>query len=240
VVIDTGPEFRLQAVAAGLTGLDAILLTHSHADHLHGLDDVRPLSRDKPIPVYGNDQTISELEERFSYIFHPAQIGGGIPQIECCRIREPLRVGGLHFTPVPVRHGNLDILGWAIREVSVKDGGKNGARSGAKDDVNDEPGQALAVYLTDTSAIPDDSIPLVKNPGVLIIGALRMRPHPTHFNFDGALEAALRIGARRIYLTHICHDYTHEEISAYCGEFLKNHAGVSAAPAWDGLELEFR
>jgi phosphoribosyl 1,2-cyclic phosphate phosphodiesterase len=94
------------------------------------------------------------------------------------------------------------------------------------------------VYLTDTSAIPGASLPLIQNPGVLIIGALRRRPHPTHFNFDEALEAALRIGARRVYLTHICHDYTHEEISAYCGDFLKNRDNVSAGPAWDGLELE--
>ncbi|MDR0389638.1 MAG: MBL fold metallo-hydrolase, partial [Spirochaetaceae bacterium] len=111
VVIDTGPEFRLQALAANLTGLDAILLTHSHADHLHGLDDVRPFSRDRPIPVYGNAPTIRELKERFAYIFHPVQTGGGLPQIECYSAGAFVLVGGLRFTPVPVKHGNLDILG---------------------------------------------------------------------------------------------------------------------------------
>jgi phosphoribosyl 1,2-cyclic phosphate phosphodiesterase len=181
---------------------------------------VRPLSHDRPVPVYGNAPTISELKERFSYIFHPAQIGGGLPQIECHSVSGPVSAGGLRFTPVPVKHGNLDILGWAIAE--------------------DGTGPQ-AVYLTDTSAIPAAAFPLIKNPGVLIIGALRRRPHPTHFNFDQALEAALNMGARSIYLTHICHDYTHEEIISYCENFLKSRGAdpaIRAGPAWDGLKLE--
>jgi phosphoribosyl 1,2-cyclic phosphate phosphodiesterase len=144
----------------------------------------------------------------------------------------------LRFTPVPVKHGKLNILGWAIRETRAKN---SGPRGGVRGSEGKEPEQPLAVYLTDTSAIPADSLPLIQNPEVLIIGALRLRPHPTHFNFDQALEAALSIGARRVYLTHICHDLSHEEISVYCGNFLKSRgaeSNIQAGPAWDGLELE--
>ncbi|MDR3249375.1 MAG: MBL fold metallo-hydrolase [Treponema sp.] len=223
VVIDTGPEFRLQALRAGINRLDAVFLTHSHADHVHGLDDVRPLSRDKPLPVYGNQGTINDVLERFSYVFKETQQGGGKPQLLPQAVSAPVAIGGLTFSPIPVKHGALDILGWRLDEAP-----SNGTPSNTT-------AAASAVYLTDTSAIPDSSWPLIGRPKVLIIGGLRTRPHETHFTFSQALDAAAQAQAGQTYLTHICHDYGHQEIEAYCrGE--ENNTGP-AGPAYDGLEL---
>ncbi|MDR1030902.1 MAG: MBL fold metallo-hydrolase [Treponema sp.] len=227
VVIDTGPEFRLQALRAGITRLDAVFLTHPHADHVHGLDDLRPLCRDlnkKPIPVYGNRYTIEELRERFSYIFRHTQYGGGKPRINPRVIRKPVRVGALSFTPIPVKHGILDIVGWKIAELEE---GQTQERGGA-------------VYLTDTSMIPDTSLDLIHSPEVLIIGGLRVRPHETHFTFDEALQVALQIHSQRMYLTHICHEHSYRDINAYCHTFQVDQdcTGVSMGSAYDGLEVE--
>jgi phosphoribosyl 1,2-cyclic phosphate phosphodiesterase len=221
-VIDTGPEFRLQALRAGISRLDALFLTHPHADHIHGMDDVRPLSREKPLPVYGNGETIRELRERFSYVFRETQQGGGKPRLLPEEISGPVRIGGLTFTPVPVKHGSLDILGWKIEE----------AGSPGSDNAG-------ALYLTDTSAIPESSRPRIGKPGVLIIGGLRQRPHDTHFTFEQALDAAVDMGARHTWLTHICHDYPHQAIESYCQHYQeeKGLTGLTMAPAYDGLEI---
>jgi len=242
-LIDAGPEFRLQAVRAGITHLDAIFLTHSHADHIHGLDDVRPLSRDNPIPVYGNTETIREMEERFSYIWRETQCGGGKPKLTPIVANSEIRLGGLSFTPIPVKHGALDIYGWEIRENFPRD----------------NAGKSL-LYLTDTSAIPPASMKrLTRNQPprsyrIIIIGGLRIRPHETHFTFEEALKTALRIGAEEIYLTHICHEHSHVEIEEICQEFDKRRPKrtwqmenrqvstrlkeeIKIHPAWDGLEL---
>ncbi|MDR1899627.1 MAG: MBL fold metallo-hydrolase [Treponema sp.] len=222
VVIDTGPEFRLQAIRAGITRLDAVLLTHAHADHVHGLDDVRPLSVERPLPVYGNRETLREIRDRFAYVFRETQWGGGKPRIILMEASRPLSVGSLFFTPVPVKHGKLDILGWRIDE---QGGG--------------EPDRG-AVYLTDTSAIPPRSRPLIGSPEVLIINGLRTRSHATHFSFEEALGAAAELGSRRVFLTHICHDYRHEEINDYCRNFIDTRGlkNVSMEAAWDGMRLD--
>ena len=223
-VIDTGPEFRLQAIGAGIRRLDAIFLTHAHADHLHGLDDVRPLSKEKPVPVYGNRGAMEELRERFSYAFKITQRGGGKPQIIPVEAMAPVVIGKLRFSPVPVKHGALDILGWRIDENPGESGGN--PRGGV-------------VYLTDTSAIPEDASSLIGSPEILVIGGLRKRPHETHFNFEQALNAAMDMRARRTYLTHICHDFSHREINGYCRDFMEKRSlpEIEMAPAYDGLEL---
>lgn len=214
-VIDTGPEFRLQAVRAGIQRLDGVFLTHAHADHLHGLDDIRPLSRETPMPVYADANTMEELRERFSYIFKDTQLGGGKPRITPVVVTGPVSVGRLVFTPIPVKHGVLDILGWKITER-----------------------QTSAAYLTDVSRIPEMSLPLLYGLSAVIIGGLRAIPHETHFSFQQALDSAADLETQRIYLTHICHDHTHQEIEAICRRFqqARNFTGT-AAPAYDGLKL---
>jgi phosphoribosyl 1,2-cyclic phosphate phosphodiesterase len=223
VVIDTGPEFRLQALRAQITWLDAVLLTHSHADHLHGLDDVRPLCRERYLPVYGNEPTIEELRLRFSYIFRKTQYGGGKPLIRTELVSAPVHIGNLTFTPVPTKHGNVDVLGWLISETSP---------------TRETP---CALYLTDTSELPDASRQLIRGAAsVCIIGALRELPHPTHFSFEQAITVALETGASRIGLTHICHAHSHSEIEAYCLQRSRalGLEGIHIWPAWDMLEVE--
>jgi phosphoribosyl 1,2-cyclic phosphate phosphodiesterase len=218
-IIDTGPEFRLQALAAGITALDAVFLTHAHADHVHGLDDIRPLSREKPIPIYGNKLTIKEFRERFSYIFKETQIGGGKPRIDVIEVTEPVRLGRLTFTPIPVKHGKLDVYGWIISEKT-----------------------ANAIYLTDCSYIDEAAYKRISQYNPLtaaIIGGLRNRHHETHFSFEEALNAGSQMGAGQIYLTHICHNHSNQEIEDFCRDFAqKSGFPGKMGPAWDGMSLE--
>jgi phosphoribosyl 1,2-cyclic phosphate phosphodiesterase len=208
VVVDAGPEFRLQALRAGVSRLDALLLTHAHADHINGLDDVRPLTSSRVLPVYGNAEALAETRERFAYIFRKTQEGGGKPRIDLRLAERGVDIAGLRFVPVPVLHGILPILGW---------------RAGS------------FAYITDCSALPEASLPLLEGVETLVINGLRREPHETHFSLDQAMEAARRIGARRTWLTHMNHESTHAELEDYCAARGRD---VGARPAWDGLEFE--
>ena len=258
ILIDAGPEFRLQALRAGIKALDGIFLTHSHADHIHGLDDVRPLSRDKPIPVYGNEQTISEMIERFSYVFDPgkSQQGGGKPKLNPRVVDSPVspvHIGSLSVTAAPVKHGMLDILGWEVREKLPREKLPREKSPLEKSPLENANGSAAGpeksfLYLTDTSAIPPATMAQFSGDSrqerIIIIGGLRVRPHETHFSFEQALNAVIGLEAKAIYLTHICHSHSHEEIEEFCLDFRKNHQASARKsetteihPARDGLEL---
>lgn len=203
VLVDTSPDLRAQALAFGLTRVDAILFTHSHADHILGLDEVRRFNvlQKACIPCYGDAPTIAAIRRTFAYIFDPeTPVGGSIPQLRLFTIAGPFSVGGAELMPVPLYHGRRLILGFRVGRFA---------------------------YLTDCSAIPDASWSLLDGLDIVVLDALRDRPHPTHFTVAQAIEAAGRIGARQTYFTHICHDLPHAATNA------RLSAGVELA--YDGL-----
>ncbi len=189
ILVDTSPDLRTQALAFGVRRVDAILFTHSHADHVLGLDEVRRYNalQGGPIPCYGDELTVGEIRRTFAYIFNPRQLGGGIPQIALFRIGGPFSLGRHTFVPVPVLHGTQPVLGYRVGPFA---------------------------YLTDCSAIPESSFALLEGVQVLVIDALRYRSHPTHFTVAEALDVIAALRPRAAYLTHICHDLPHEATSA--------------------------
>lgn len=190
ILIDTSTDLRHQALANNVRRVDAILFTHTHADHVFGLDDVRRFNQmqQTAIACYADDRTVASLRQMFTYIFEPPQQkGGGLPQLSLFPIGGAFCLGTATVVPVPLFHGVLPILGF---------------RFGA------------FAYLTDCNRIPDDSWPLLDGVRTVIIDALRHRPHSTHFSVDEAIAAVRRMGAARAYLTHICHDLGHAATSA--------------------------
>jgi phosphoribosyl 1,2-cyclic phosphate phosphodiesterase len=188
VVIDTGPEFRLQALRARIDHVDAVFYTHSHADHTLGLDDLRPLSflRKSPLPLYADDATATTLEGIFPYTFSPTSTYATRARVVLHRIagHQCVEIAGVGFRRIPVMHGRLGIAGYRV-------GG--------------------AAYLTDMSTIPDESLALLEGLDVLILDALRHEHHPSHANIDEALGWVERIAPRRAYFTHMSHELRHEE-----------------------------
>lgn len=185
LLVDTSTDLRQQALAHGITRVDAVLFTHSHADHVMGLDDLRRFNALKGgrIPVYADAATGAELGRIFAYAFAPpAGPGGGVPELALTPIVGPFAIDGVPIVPVPILHGRQPVLGFRI---------------------------GTFAYLTDCSAIPEPSYALLDGLDVLVLDALRHRPHPTHFSVADAVAAATRIGARQTYFTHICHDLPH-------------------------------
>lgn len=186
VLIDTTPDFRQQAIREKITRVDAILYTHAHADHILGLDDVRPLSfrSEGKIPLYAHEATASALEGIFRYIFDANYKYGGIARVEMCRINGALDLFGASFVPVKVLHGDAEIHGFRF---------------------------GSAAYLTDFSEIPPDSMERLRGLDILFLDALRHRPHPTHSTVSNSLRLVEELAPRRAYFTHISHDLAHEE-----------------------------
>ena len=190
VVVDTTPDFRQQALRAKIERLDAVLLTHSHADHIMGLDDVRPFNfRQKGnIPIYGSMDTLEAIRRCFQYVFEKTESNTPIPRLETFTIGDDdFELFGMRFTPVPLYHGKATIYGFRF-------GG--------------------AAYLTDHSDIPEESLAKLTGLDVLFLDALRYRPHPTHTTVERALEHVERLKPKRAYFTHICHDLLHAKVEA--------------------------
>ena len=189
VLIDTTPDFREQAIREQIRAVDAVLYTHTHADHILGIDDLRPLSfhRQGKIPLYATAAAGAFLRSMFRYIFDANYKYGGIAQVELHDIEGPVKLFGAEFVPVTVMHGDAEILGF---------------RFGA------------AAYLTDFSDIPESSLRQLHGLDILFLDALRHKPHPTHSTVENSLRIIERLKPRRAFFTHICHDLPHEETNA--------------------------
>jgi phosphoribosyl 1,2-cyclic phosphate phosphodiesterase len=189
-LIDTTPDLRTQLLRDPIPRLDFLLFTHSHSDHLMGLDDIRPFNfrQREPIHAYANAPTAKAIRRAFSYIWNDTQIGGGKPQLDLHEIDGPFRHAGIEITPLPVCHGDWTILGYRIGPFA---------------------------YITDTNGIPDTTVELLRGVDTLALDGLRPSPpHPTHFTIGEAVEAAGRIGARITYLIHLTHDIDHVAVEA--------------------------
>lgn len=191
VLIDAGPDLRQQLLKAGVVQLDAVLLTHSHADHVAGLDDLRPLNMAQraSIPLYGLARTLRDVRSRFDYAFSDSSIGSSRPMLELCEIQsyQPFQLGDLEIMPLDVQHGSWAITGFRI-------GGLG--------------------YVTDASAIPAASLDVLAGLDVLVLNALRDGPHPTHFSLDQALAVIEQLRPRRALLVHMAHDLDHMTTNA--------------------------
>jgi phosphoribosyl 1,2-cyclic phosphate phosphodiesterase len=199
VLIDTTPDLRTQLLRDPIPRLDFILYTHSHSDHLMGLDDIRPFNfrQREPIHAFASKHTAHAVRRAFSYIWADTQPGGGKPQLELHEIDGPFTHDGIDIVPIPVRHGEWTILGYRIGPFA---------------------------YITDTNGIPDESLALLEGIEVLALDGLRPSPpHPTHFTIDEAIAAARRVGPQQTYLIHLTHDIDHEPFNATLPE------GVSLA-----------
>lgn len=186
VLIDTTPDFREQALREDIRAIDAVLYTHAHADHVLGLDDLRPLSFHRPnkIPLYARHDHTAIIRDMFRYAFDAVYKFGNLPQVELKTLEAPIDLFGVTFEPIPVIHGDAEI--WGFRFGS-------------------------AAYLTDFSEIPESSMAKLTGLDILFLDALRHKPHPTHSTVENSLKIAGRLQAQRTFFTHICHDLGHEE-----------------------------
>lgn len=208
LLLDTPPELRLQLIAAGIDRVDAVLFTHDHADHTHGIDDVRPLSLGQALPMYGPAETLAALRQRFPYVFDAAMKplpGTSKPE----GVPHPLEAGvtttvaGLPVTPFAVPHGRARVFGYRIGPLA---------------------------YVTDAKELPDDALAAMRGARALVLNALFRRPHPTHLSVSEAVAAARRVGAARTWLTHLTHETAHAALEAELPPDIR--------PAFDGLTVE--
>jgi phosphoribosyl 1,2-cyclic phosphate phosphodiesterase len=209
VVIDTTPDFRQQALRAGLDRLDAILLTHSHADHILGFDDIRPFNirQRSALPVYSNEETFRVIRRAFAYVFDDAPTLSTVPRVTLHLAKGPFELLGVPFLPIPLMHGPMEVLGFRF---------------------------GRAAYLTDFSAIPDSSRAMLAGLDDLILDALRDVPHPMHQTVEQALALIEQLRPRRAWFTHIAHDLPHAETN----ERLRKMGLPHVQLAYDGLQFD--
>lgn len=211
ILVDTPPELRLQLVREGVETVDAVWFTHLHADHLHGIDDLRifSLRSGHSVPGYASEDARRVLERRFDYIFDPSMqpdAGSSKPQVSLHTVRagEPVEIAGELFEPLEVRHGSLRVLGFRVGNLG---------------------------YITDAKGLPPETLTALEGVEVLVLNALWWgNPHPSHFNVEEALGVSERIGPERTFLTHLTHRVAHEDLAG------RLPPGI--VPAYDGLSVE--
>ncbi len=209
VVIDTSPDFREQAIREHIKRVDAVLYTHGHADHILGLDDVRPLSFPRvtgggKIPLYATENTAKVLRSVFRYIFEGDYKYGGLAQVEIRNVDGPIELFGATFTPLVVNHGDYAIEAYRF---------------------------GSAAYLTDFSTVPDETMAQLQGLDILFLDALRHQPHPTHSSVENSLQIVERLKPKRAFFTHMSHDMPHEATNASLPKNVRL--------CYDGLKLDF-
>lgn len=206
ILIDTSIDFRQQMLKHKLNDADAVLYTHHHVDHIFGMDDLRQITQrhDKVINLYGNKTTMDEMKITFRYVFDEELIKhNAVPLVKFNSINnEKFKIGDVEIIPIECFHGNLKIFGFRINNFA---------------------------YITDGSAITDEELKKLEGLKVLVINALRIRPHPTHFNLQQAIEVAKKVKPKKTYFTHLTHDILHDRINATLPK------GIELA--YDGVEF---
>jgi phosphoribosyl 1,2-cyclic phosphate phosphodiesterase len=190
VLIDTTPDFREQALREKITQLDAVLYTHTHADHILGIDDLRPLTyqhKPRKMPLYATPRNCEFLRNMFRYIFEAEYKFGGLPLVELRPIEGAVELFGARFEPLTVIHGETPILGFRF---------------------------GSAAYLTDHSEVPAETLEKLRDLDILFLDALRYKPHPTHSSVEQSLKIVGEVKPKRTFFTHICHDLPHEATNA--------------------------
>lgn len=184
ILIDTATDLRQQVLREKIAHIDAVFFTHTHADHIHGIDDLRAFNMvsGQAIPIFGSAATLAVIRQNFGYIFDPELEPGYRPRLEIRQIDGPFELFGMSIVPLPLQHGSGTSLGYRIGSFA---------------------------YLVDCSAIPEESLSRLQNIETLVIDALRFRPHTSHFNIEQALDVARRLSVRQTFLTHLSHDVDH-------------------------------
>jgi phosphoribosyl 1,2-cyclic phosphate phosphodiesterase len=189
LLIDSGPDLRLQALRENICRVDAVLYTHAHADHLNGIDDLRNFChlQKQAIPIFANETTLANIQQRFASAFIPPGQHWNRPVLTAHNANQEFTIGSSKITPIPVMHGRQHILGYRINN---------------------------SAYVTDVSSISDESMQLMEDMDVLLLDCLHYTPHNTHFHLEKSIEMALAIGARRTYLIHMTHQMEYISLRA--------------------------